>query len=87
MKKIVLFIEPCETEIITPFKCAYIFMNQCTIDEDAGFEIVRIAEFEKSSVEISDTDLKEAKNFKEQRKQKGMALIISLIGIQVNLYL
>ena len=79
MHQIVLFIEPNEREYKTPFKIGSKFMNLCAIDEDAGFEIVKILELGKKK------NLKRFSNFEpnfqllmaeKKRKQKGIALII-----------
>ena len=79
MHQIVLCIEPNEREYETPFKIGSKFMNLCAIDEDAGFEIVKILELGKMK------NMKRFSNFEpnfqllmaeKKRKQKGIALII-----------
>ena len=68
MQKIVLFIEPTENPSETPFKIGNLFMNRCAVDEDAASEILKIFELEKHSYRMSS----------EERKQKGMDLIIKI---------
>ena len=72
MHQIVLFIEPNEHEYETPFKIGNKFMNLCAIDEDAGFEIVKILELEKILKRFPAFE----DEIEEERKQKGIALII-----------
>ena len=78
MQKIVLFIEPTENPAETPFKIGNLFMNRCAVDEDAATEIVQIFELDKTSLKISRPKDLEHKNFEEERKQKGMDLIIEI---------
>ena len=66
MQKIVLFIEPNEHAFETPFKIGNLFMNRFAIDESAASEILKIFELEEFSRKMS----------AEERKQKGMDLII-----------
>ena len=66
MQKIVLFIEPNERAHETPLKIGNLFMNRFAVDEDAASEILKIFELEKHSYRMSS----------EERKQKGMDLII-----------
>ena len=75
MQKIVLFIEPNDDAFITPSKIGHLFMNRFAIDEDPGFEIVKILELEKTSWAMSYSKHPEYKNFENERKQKGIDLI------------
>ena len=54
MQQVVLFIEPNEHEYTTPFKIGSKFMNLCAIDEDAGFEIVKILKLGKKRKPINE---------------------------------
>ena len=77
MHQIVLFIEPNEHEYTTPIKIGNKFMNLCAIDEDAGFEVVKILELEKISKRFAEYEYEdEFEMSPEERKQKGIALII-----------
>ena len=77
MHQIVLFIEPNENEYTTPIKVGNKFMNLCAVDEDAGFEIVKILELEKISKRFAENEFEyEFEMSTEERKQKGIALII-----------
>ena len=78
MQKIVLFIEPSDDAWQTPLKIGNLFMNRCAVDEDAASEIVQIFELDKTSLKISRPKDLEHKNFEEERKQKGMDLIIEI---------
>ena len=69
MQKIVLFIEPSEEACETPLKIGNLFMNRFAVDEDAASEILKIFELEKYSRKMS----------AEERKQKGMDLIIKIL--------
>ena len=42
MQKIVVFIEEADEPSVTPLKIGNLFMNRFSIDEDAGFEILKI---------------------------------------------
>ena len=75
-QKIVLFIEPSDHACDTPLKIGNLFMNRFAVDEDAASEILKIFELDKSSIKMSEHD--EYKNFKKERKQKGMDFIISI---------
>ena len=46
MQKIVLFIEPNGDAFKTPSKIGHLFMNRFAIDEEAGFEVVKVLELE-----------------------------------------
>ena len=46
MQKIVLFIDPAQSEWSTPSKIGNLLMNRFTIDEDANFETVKIFNLE-----------------------------------------
>ena len=75
MHQIVLFIEPNEHEYETPFKIGNKFMNLCAIDEDAGFEIVKVLKLGKILKKVlvyQDED----EMSPEERHKKGIALII-----------
>ena len=73
MHQIVLFIEPNEHEYQTPFKIGNKFMNLCAIDEDAGFEIVKVLKLEKIRKPNYNwrSDIWSAL---EERKGKGIAI-------------
>ena len=74
-KKIVLFIEPIDDAWATPLKIGRIFMNRFAIDENSSFEIVKVLELAKTSMALSFPKHPEYKNFKKERKQKGIDLI------------
>ena len=78
MQKIVLFIEPNEHAFETPLKIGNLFTNRFTVDEDAAFELLKICELGKSSDKISNQDNEEYENCEEERKHKGMDLIIKI---------
>ena len=42
MQKIVVFIEEADEPSVTPLKTGNLFMNRFSIDEDVGFEILKI---------------------------------------------
>ena len=42
MQNIVLFIEIADEPSVTPSKIGHLFMNRFSIDEDAGFEFLKI---------------------------------------------
>ena len=67
-QKIVLFIEPNDNAFETPLKIGNLFMNRFAVDEDAATEILKIFELGKYSLKMSH----------DEKKQKGMDLIISL---------
>ena len=48
MQKIVLFIDPAQSEWSTPSKIGNLLMNRFTIDEDANFETVKICNLENT---------------------------------------
>ena len=50
-------------------------MNRFAIDEDPGFEIVKVLELEQASWAMSWPSHPEYKNFENDRKQKGFDLI------------
>ena len=52
-QKIVLFIEPSDDAFSTPSKIGHLFMNRFVVDEDPGFEIVKVLELEKTSDSMS----------------------------------
>ena len=79
MQKIVLFIEPSEEEYHTPSKIGISFLNRFAIDEDAATEILKIFELGKTSWKMSYPYDNEYKDFVEERKQKGMDLIMRWI--------
>ena len=78
MQKIVLFIEPSDDAWQTPLKIGNLFMNRFVVNEDAASEVVKIFELDKTSLKISRPKDLEHKNFEEERKQKGMDLIIEI---------
>ena len=78
MQKIVLFIEPNEHAFETPFKIGNLFTNRFIVDEDAAFELLQIYELGKCSDKISNQGNPQHKNFEEERKHKGMDLIIKI---------
>ena len=69
MQKIVLFVEPTACAFETPVKIKNLFMNRFAIDEDISSEVLNIFEFDKSSFEMT----------REDKKQKGMDLIIQIL--------
>ena len=74
-QKIVLFIEPHDDAFCTPSKIGHLFMNRFAVDEDPGFEIVKVLELEKASQAMSNKNHSEYKNFENERKQKGIDLM------------
>ena len=74
MQKIVLFIEPNDDAFITPSKIGHLFMNRFAIDEEPGFEIVKVLELVKTSMAMSRPQHHEYKVFENDRKQKGIDL-------------
>ena len=82
MQKNVLFIEPNDDACYTPLKIGNLFMNRFAVEEDAASEILNIFELEKSSIKMAESDYNPGyKNFKKERKQKGMDLkAYKLIG-------
>ena len=74
-QKIVLFIEPNDEAWLTPSKIGHLFMNRFAVDEDPGFEIVKVLELEKTSMAMSYPGLPEYKKFENERKQKGIDLM------------
>ena len=75
MQKIVLFVEPNDEAFATPSKIGHIFMNRFAVDEDPGFEIVKVLELEKTSMRMFHSKYPEFKNFENDRKKKGIDLI------------
>ena len=75
MQKIVLFIEPSDDAFNTPAKIGHLFMNRFAIDEEPGFEIVKVLELEKTSLAMNWPGHHEYKNFENERKQKGIDLM------------
>ena len=67
-QKIVLFIEPNDDTFNTPSKIGHLFMNRFAVDEDPGFEIVKVLELEKTSEAMFYTN---DPDFEKERKQKG----------------
>ena len=74
-QKIVLFIEPNDDAFLTPSKIGHLFMNRFAIDEDPGFEIVKVLELEKTSEAMSYPNDPEYENFENERNQKGIDLM------------
>ena len=74
MQKIVLFLEPNDDAFDTPFKIGHLFMNRFAVDEDAGFEILKVLKLGKSSWKMVDPRQPEYKNLESERQQKGMDL-------------
>ena len=74
MQKIVLFIEPSDDAFQTPEKIGHLFMNRFSIDEDPGFEMIKVLELDKTSWKMSDPRDAEYKKFETERKQKGIDL-------------
>ena len=74
-QKIVLFIEPSDEAWDTPSKIGHLFMNRFAVDEDPGFEIVKVLELKKTSEAMSWPNHPEYKNFENERKQKGIDLM------------
>ena len=77
MQGIVLFIEPHDDAFHTPFKIGHLFMNRFTIDENAGFEILKVLELEKTSFKMSFPMDPEYRNYESEteRKVKGKGLV------------
>ena len=75
MQKIVLFIEPNDDSWNRPSKIGHLFMNRFAVDEDAGFEILKVLELGKSSGKMAESYHPQYKNFEIERHQKGMDLI------------
>ena len=74
-QKIVLFIEPNDDAFFTPSKIGHLFMNRFAVDEDPGFEILKVLELEKTSVAMSYPEDPGYKNFEKERNQKGIDLM------------
>ena len=74
-QKIVLFIEPTDDAFYTPSKIGHLFMNRFAIDEDPGFEIVKVLELEKTFEAMSYPKHPEFENFFYKRKRKGIDLM------------
>ena len=75
MQEVVLLIEPSEKAYRTPSKIGYLFMNRFAIDEDAGFEIRKVAKFWSTSFRPSEL-------IGTERKEKGMVLFSGEVMIQ-----
>ena len=75
MQKIVLFIEPVDDAWFTSSKIGHLFMNRFAIEEDPGFEIVKVLELEKASFAMCYRKHPEYKNLENDRNQKGIDLI------------
>ena len=50
-------------------------MNRFAVDEDPGFEIVKVLELQKTSVAMSYPGQREYEKFENERKQKGIDLM------------
>ena len=74
MQKVVLFTESFDDAWSTPLKAGNLLMNRFAIDEDAGSEILKIFELEKTSNEMSNDNDPKYMNFIEQRELKGKDL-------------
>ena len=73
---IILFIEPTDEACYIPSKIGHLFMNRFAVDEDPGFEIVKVLELEKTSrAMFFPPYLPKYENLKNERKQKGIDLI------------
>ena len=79
MQKIILFIEPNDDAWQTPLKIGNLIMNRSAVEEDAASEVLKIFELEKTSHKMYYAGMSEYKNFEEERKQKGMDLIIKTL--------
>ena len=75
MQQIVLFIEPNDDSWCISSKIAHLFMNRFAVDEDAGFEILKVLELGKSSWKMTYTKHPEHTKFQNEGQQKGMNLI------------
>ena len=75
MQGIILFIEPNDDAFYTSSKIGHLFMNRFAIDEDAGFEILKVLELEKTSRKVSQPKDPEYKNYETERKVKGKGLV------------
>ena len=75
MQKIVLFIEPFVDSWCTPSKIGHLFMNRFAVNEDAGFEILKVLELGKTSFEMVYSRHPEYRNLEIERQEKGMDLL------------
>ena len=75
MQKIVLFIEQNDDAFMTPSKIGHLFMNRFAVDEDPGFEIVKVLELGNTSLAMFHPKHPEYEKFENERKQKGIDLM------------
>ena len=78
LQKIIFFIEPNEDAWITPIKVKNLFMNRFSIDENVGFEILKVIELEKASKIMSHPGTVRYKISAQERKQKGNDLKVKV---------
>ena len=74
MMHIVLFMEPSEDKWRIPLKLGRLYMNRFAIDEDAGFEIIKVVELKATSYEM-EFDHPFNKSLNDKRIEKGKSQI------------
>ena len=74
MQKIVLFIEPHDDAFYTPSKIGHLFMNRFAVDEDAGFEVLKVLELGRSACSMTHPSA-DYEHLENERQEKGMDLI------------
>ena len=67
---IVLFMEPSEDKWRIPLKLGRLYMNRFAIDEDAGFEIIKVVELKATSYEMKLANSYD-KSLNDKRIEKG----------------
>ena len=80
MQKIVLFIEPHDSKSNTPCKIGNSFINRFVINDDAGFEIVKILELSAVFQEMTVTARIE-EEYEYERNLKGMNLKLTFFYV------
>ena len=78
MQKVIIFIEHSEDTFTTDYKLGNLFANRFAIDEEAGFEVLKVFELGKTSAKISMWSHVEYINFAMERKQKGLDHFIAI---------
>ena len=73
---LIIFLEPSEDSYFTPLKIGNRFFNRVAIDENAGFEIMSVFYLKPSSWKMAYPDHNEYKDFKNERKIKGMVSLV-----------
>ena len=56
MQDLIFFMEPSESEFMTPLKIGNLYLNRFTIDEDAAFEIMGLHELTRKKFELTDNE-------------------------------